>query len=275
MAELEDNYSMEWAHQWMRRNWLFSVYSSTFYLLSIYFMKKYMTSKKSLDIRPMLAVWSFSLAIFSTIGACYTLPTQVKQLWNHGLLNAACYYDFVNGDSGFWLFLFILSKFPELFDTYFIVLRKGPLIFLHWYHHFTVLIYCWWAYSILAIAAIFLSAINYSVHSLMYSYYGLKAIRVRLPRFVNITITMLQIIQMAYGLFMSFYMYSNRVEMLRMCRISIKLILFTFLMYGSYFVLFAKFFYDTYISKPKKAPTITECKMNGQYVKQQEVLINE
>ena len=45
--------------------------------------------------------------------------------------------------SGFWATMFVLSKVPELGDTIFIVLRKQPLIFLHWYHHATVLVYSW------------------------------------------------------------------------------------------------------------------------------------
>ena len=44
------------------------------------------------------------------------------------------YFSFIEKDrvAGYWTFMFVMSKVPELGDTIFIVLRKQPLIFLHW-----------------------------------------------------------------------------------------------------------------------------------------------
>ena len=68
------------------------------------------------------------------------------------------------------------SKIPELFDTFFIVARQSPLIFLHWYHHVTVLLYCWHSYATEAPQALYFIAMNYSVHAIMYMYYFLMMI---------------------------------------------------------------------------------------------------
>ena len=34
-----------------------------------------------------------------------------------------------------------------LVDTAFIIFRKHNLIFLHWYHHLTVALFCWLMYG--------------------------------------------------------------------------------------------------------------------------------
>jgi elongation of very long chain fatty acids protein 6 len=34
--------------------------------------------------------------------------------------------------AGYWAFVWCVSKIPELIDTLFIVLRKKPLMFMHW-----------------------------------------------------------------------------------------------------------------------------------------------
>ncbi len=70
---------------------------------------------------------------------------------------------------GFWTWMFILSKVPELGDTVFIVLRKQKLIFLHWYHHVTVLLYTWYSFAGFVAPGRWFITMNYMVHSIMYS----------------------------------------------------------------------------------------------------------
>ena len=41
---------------------------------------------------------------------------------------------------------------------------------------------------------------NYSVHSIMYTYYTLRAMRIRVPKVFAVITTSLQIIQMIFGL---------------------------------------------------------------------------
>ena len=59
-------------------------------------------------------------------------------------------------------------QLAELLDTLFLLLRKSPVILLHWYHHATVLLYCWHAYSVRIGTGLWFAAMNYSVHALMY-----------------------------------------------------------------------------------------------------------
>ena len=73
--------------------------------------------------------------------------------------------------------LFILSKIPELGDTIFMILKRKPVIFLHWYHHITVLLFCWHSYVTEAAYGLFFIAMNYTVHAVMYGYFCLMEVR--------------------------------------------------------------------------------------------------
>jgi len=108
---------------------------------------------------------------------------------------------FGHGACGLWVMLFVASKVPELLDTAFVVLRKRELLFLHWFHHVTVLLFCWHSYSVRASAGLFFAAMNFTVHAVMYGYYALQVGGCR-PRW-GAAVTALQITQMFAGMAIS------------------------------------------------------------------------
>jgi hypothetical protein len=75
---------------------------------------------------------------------------------------------------------FLLSKFWELGDTAFIVLRRRPVTFLHVYHHSTVLLFTYYMSTMTETTTGLLPqfmAINYTIHALMYTYFTLMVRR--------------------------------------------------------------------------------------------------
>ncbi|CAN0238220.1 unnamed protein product [Ascophyllum nodosum] len=173
---------------------------SALYLAFCYFGPKFMASRKPYDLKYSLVAWNFLLAAFSFVGAARTVPHLLHVLYIYGFKYTICYKPSVwygSGAVGLWTQLFILSKIPELGDTIFVVLRKKPLIFLHWYHHVTVLLYCWHSYYEQTTYGLYFVSMNYTVHALMYLYYGLAGLRIRLCQ--PYYITTLQISQMVVG----------------------------------------------------------------------------
>ncbi|KAG5188186.1 fatty acid elongase [Tribonema minus] len=171
------------------------------YLLFCYLGTLYMKNRKAYGLNRALMLWNFALAMFSLMGALRTVPhlANVIALKGYKYTITEQGRDWVGGGAvGFWAQMFVFSKIPELGDTVFIVLRKRPLIFLHWYHHVTVLLYCWHSYYNEAAYGLYFAAMNYSVHAVMYLYYALAALRIRLckPYYV----TTLQISQMFVGI---------------------------------------------------------------------------
>jgi len=234
--------------------WKMVVFSSiAAYLAMIVFMQWYMRSRPRYEVRALLVVWNVALASFSITGAARTLPGFVLSL-QHGIYYSVCDPSFITNDrvSGFWASLFVLSKVPELGDTFFILLRKQPLIFLHWYHHMTVLMYSFFCWSEYTASSRWFIVMNYIVHSVMYSYYACKALRWRVPRSIAMVITFMQISQMIVGLLVNAWTMQSKQNGLP-CHVSDENIKASLLMYASYFVLFCKFFYDTYMSKMKNA----------------------
>lgn len=134
----------------------------------------WMKNRTSPDVSVALSVWNAILAGFSIYGAIRTVPHLLYRIGTVSFEETICEDPctaFGSGAAGLATQLFVLSKVPELFDTAFLILKKKPVTFLHWYHHITVLLYCWNSYVTESSTGLYFVAMNYTVHSVMYTYY--------------------------------------------------------------------------------------------------------
>lgn len=237
----------------MQQNWHTSFYITTMYVIVVLALQAFMKNRPGYRLKLPLIIWNASLALFSIIGASRTFPEMNHILQNFGFTHSVCHSEFieVTKPAAFWTWLFSLSKVPELGDTLFIVLRKRPLMFLHVYHHVTVLLFTWYTYADYTAPARWFVDMNYIVHAIMYTYYTLAALGYRLPKQMAMLITTLQISQMLMGAYVIFHSYRQKSIGVK-CNITNDTAIYGMIMYLSYFVLFALFFYNAYFKKGSK-----------------------
>lgn len=236
----------------------------TVYLLLCYLGTNYMKDKKPLNLSNQLAAWNLFLALFSIYGTIRVVPHFLYKLSNMTFEESVCdsaHTYFGAGAAGLAVQFFILSKIPELLDTAFIVLRKKPLIFLHWYHHVSVLLFCWISYVTESGAGIYFVAMNYTVHALMYSYYFLNAVKLLPKWFPSWIITTFQIVQMIIGTGIViatfyYYKYGGQKYPPGECHNDLSNIVVGVLIYSSYLYLFMEYAVKRFIFT-KKGPRKT------------------
>ncbi|KAI6242629.1 GNS1 SUR4 membrane protein domain containing protein [Aphelenchoides fujianensis] len=227
----------------------------------------YMRNRKPFKLNGPLMVWNATLSLFSL---CGTIRTG-EELWNvmekRGLHDTLCYtygewpparvapvdprlLSDPSGIASLWNFLFIVSKGAELCDTLFIVLRKRPLIFLHWYHHFAVLIVTWHGAQWIISASRTFSFMNYAVHTPMFFYFAVTSAGIRPPRFCAMMVTILQNVQMIFGVLITLYIAKTRWLDGAFCHVTDNDLALCFFVYLTFGLLFSRFFIRAYL-RPK------------------------
>lgn len=236
-----------------------------FYVMVVWAGQKYMSTRKAFDLRGLLRIWNLFLAIFSFMGAIRTFPHILHMIYHSGIPSIICSppaFTFGHGACGLWVLLFVYSKYIELIDTAFIILRKKPLLFLHWYHHITVLLFSWDGLLREQPCGAAFAAMNFSVHAIMYYYYYLAASG-RRPAWGKL-VTVLQISQMVIGIVIvaiGFYYSTHYAPITYMeakdaltplkvgCYTSRPNLYVGAVIYLSYLLLFIKFFVDRYMGR--------------------------
>ena len=251
--------------RWTSQHWEIPITAAVLYLIMIGTLKLIMGPRKGgrapIKLTPVVLAWNFGLSIFSMAGMVATVPLL---LWGpSGVLTEGWYASVCNnagvyghGYPGLFVCLFIYSKLAELLDTFFLLIRKSPVIFLHWYHHLTVLLYCWHSYSARIGTGIWFAAMNYTVHAIMYAYFGATQAGEGPKNFAkkfSMLITTLQLTQMVFGIAVTvssvIYHWQGRP-----CYVSLVNSILGLAMYASYFVLFLQLFLSHYVYNQKPGP---------------------
>lgn len=209
-----------------------------------------MSNRQPFSLQKSIALWNLMLTFFSFGGMTRTVPHLVSLLSTTSFQYTLCmdpHLFIVDGVVGMWQMLFVFSKVFELMDTVFLVLRKRKLVFLHPYHHMTVLLLSWYGYVHPSSFNLYFMTMNYMVHTFMYGYYYLKSIDQWPTRISPVLITILQILQMIVGIvvcsasFLYWWIDGND------CHVHMRNLIASSVVYATYLCLFLDFFLRRFV----------------------------
>ncbi|KAI1732825.1 GNS1/SUR4 family domain-containing protein [Ditylenchus destructor] len=185
------------AKQWLMDHEGFLLKCVAAYVVSIFSIKYVMSNKKPFDLITPLILWNALLAVFSIAGFVQMTPTFVKICQQQGVQQTYTKItELQTGKvAGYWAFLWVVSKIPELIDTLFIVARKKPLMLMHWYHHALTGYFAFVNFYEDNAYSVWVVYMNYFIHSFMYAYYCARALHIKIPPQFAQLLTGAQIVQ--------------------------------------------------------------------------------
>ncbi|KAK4941066.1 hypothetical protein LTR10_018987 [Elasticomyces elasticus] len=110
---------------------------------------------------------------------------DVGRIWNEGL--------------AFYGWLFYLSKFYEVIDTLIILSKGRRSSLLQTYHHAGAMLCMWAGIRYMSPPIWMFVLVNSGIHAIMYTFYLLSALGIRVPTWFKRTLTTLQISQFVIG----------------------------------------------------------------------------
>jgi GNS1/SUR4 family len=201
------------------------------------------TNGKSLGFRAFALVHNVSLCLFSTWTAVSVVPLTINRIRSFGALDAYCERGLWDDGLGFWGFLFYLSKTWELVDTALLIVKRREPSYLQVYHHAMTILCAYWLQASHASVMFLFVGLNASIHSIMYFYYAMATLGVRLRG--KSLITTAQIVQFMVGIFLALPVFAlqngdcaNSAQKFAVCAI---------LAHAAYLTkLFSEFYSSTY-----------------------------
>ena len=133
------------------------------------------------------SAWGFTNHLLH-LGQGTTNPDtmDVGRIWNEGL--------------AFYGWFFYVSKFYETLDTFIILAKGKKSSFLQSYHHAGAMLAMWSGIRYMSPPIWMFVMVNSGLHAIMYTYYTLTTLNIRVPKWFKQTLTTLQITQFVVGM---------------------------------------------------------------------------
>lgn len=141
----------------------------------------------------------------------YTFFSLSEIIYNRGIVFKSNYY-FSDDKFDQVIKYFYLSKYYEFMDTFLLYLNGKNPIFLQKYHHVGAAIVWHLAYTYKVDCIWIASIANSFVHIIMYSYYLGCLLKINQVRWIKKYITILQLCQLIFPIFISLYFYRPPIE---------------------------------------------------------------
>ncbi|XP_061585322.1 elongation of very long chain fatty acids protein 7a [Cololabis saira] len=224
-----------------------------------------MENRKGFDLKGILIVYNFGVVALS-LYMCYEF---VMSGWGTGYSFRCDLVDYSDSPQAMrmaatcWLYYF--SKFIEMLDTVFFVLRKknSQVTFLHVYHH-SIMPFTWWFGVRFAPGGLgtFHALLNCVVHVIMYTYYGLTALGPGYEKYLwwKKYLTTIQLVQ-----FVTVTTHISQYFFMKDCPYQFPIFIYIIGLYGLIFLfLFLNFWYHAY-TKGKRLPKVLQAQTWGHH----------
>lgn len=215
------------------------------YVFAVFAAKYLMRNREPFTLKGFSVVHSTFLCIASAVMWSGLLYGALLKASASGSFSLFCDTDTrQSGVVGFWLYIYWLSKFPELLDTAILVLRKKPTIFLHVFHHAIMTLMPWLWMDGNWTLVWFGCWMNCGIHVFMYGYYAAAAAWGYNPWWKKL-ITTTQIVQFLL-VFLSIVLFGITKWMGYPCEGNLNVVWFSQIINTIFLVFFVKFFFDAY-----------------------------
>lgn len=210
---------------------------------------QYMKSREPYSLKMFSIVHSSYLCIASLVMALGISYGALLKAAAQGPLSLFCDSGAeLKGTMTFWMYVYWLSKFPELLDTLILVLRKKKVIFLHVFHHaaMTLMPSLWLRGNWTVVW--FGCWLNCIIHVFMYFYYAAAA-AVQYNPWWKKWLTSAQIVQfiMVFGVIIAFFFYRDYLG--HPCQGDTAIIWLSQAVNLVFLFFFVKFFVESYSGK--------------------------